>query len=146
MCATLAEDPRAISPTKISHSVHNAAALLDHRQRCVQATTAISAHDASFAQGLLEALLQLRDGSEAVLLAAYDTTAVRAAGAGPNSQGLLGGALLLSNRATGYACARPGPTYRGVGAGPAIAPRRGQFHGQMLPLSIALAAGDDVAI
>src|SRR3546814_5272875 len=38
----------------------------------MHASTAVSASDASFAQGLVEALAQLAEGAEAVLLAAYD--------------------------------------------------------------------------
>lgn len=148
MCATLAEDPRALSPTKFHNSVHNAAAgYWTIGNGCVQAATAISAYDASFAQGLLEALLQLRDGNEAVLLAAYDTAAIGPLAPISNSLGLLGGALLLSNRATGTrlratladgtATAAQGPLSRLAG---------GNAMAQMLPLFDALAAGDDVAI
>jgi hypothetical protein len=60
--------------------------------------TSISAFDATFAQGLIEACVQLATGAEAVLLVAYDS-----ASAGPlmktsRSEGLLGGALVLSRR------------------------------------------------
>src|SRR5690606_26279274 len=73
MCATLADDPRAVSPTKFHNSVHNAAAgYWTIGSGCMHASTAISACDASFAQGLVEALAQLADGADAVLLAAYD--------------------------------------------------------------------------
>ncbi|MFZ2237537.1 MAG: beta-ketoacyl synthase chain length factor, partial [Dokdonella sp.] len=57
--------------------------------------TAISAHDASFAQGLLEAMVQIATGSEAVLLVAYDGTGTGPLGRTSPSSGLLGGALLL---------------------------------------------------
>src|SRR5690606_426430 len=60
MCATLADDPRAISPTKFHNSVHNAAAgYWTIGAGCLRPATALSAHRASFAQGLLEALAQL---------------------------------------------------------------------------------------
>jgi hypothetical protein len=97
MCTTLAADPRSISPTRFHNSVHNAAAgYWTIGAGCTEATTAISAHDASFAEGLIEALVQLAAGEEAVLLVGYDGGA-----AGPllsicNSTGLLGGALVLS--------------------------------------------------
>jgi hypothetical protein len=97
MCATLATDPRSISPTRFHNSVHNAAAgYWTIGAGCTEATTAISAYDATFAEGLLEALVQLAAGEEAVLLVGYD-----GGGAGPllpisKSAGLLGGALVLS--------------------------------------------------
>lgn len=150
MCAIVASEPRALSPTRFHNSVHNAAAgYWTIGTGCVQATTAISAYDATFAQGLLEALLQLAAGNAAVLLVAYDT-----AGAGPmvpisNSYGLLGGALLLSAaghvgkprlRATladGEAQPPRGALSR-LAAGNAMAP--------MLPLFDALATGDDAVL
>jgi len=99
MCATLAAEPATISPTKFHNSVHNAAAgYWTIGAGCMQATTAISAFDASFAQGLIEALAQLAAGSEAVLLVAYDSEAVGPMASVSLSAGLLGGALVLSQR------------------------------------------------
>src|SRR5690554_1674201 len=92
MAATLAEDPRAISPTRFHNSVHNAAAgYWTIGAGCMAAATAISAGTASFAQGLLEALAQVADGAEAVLLSAYDVEASGPLGAVSTSRGLLGG-------------------------------------------------------
>ncbi len=97
MCSTLLDDPRSVSPTRFHNSVHNAAAgYWTIGAGAMQAATAISAYDASFAQGLLEALVQLAVGNEAVLLVGYD-----GASAGPlapisPSEGLLGAALVLS--------------------------------------------------
>ncbi|HJR72576.1 MAG TPA: beta-ketoacyl synthase chain length factor [Luteimonas sp.] len=143
MAATLAADPRAISPTRFHNSVHNAAAgYWTIGTGCHAPTTAITSLDASFAQGLVEALAQLAAGEEAVLLAAYDSAA-----SGPlttmwDSRGLLGGAMVLSNatkpgalrfRATlgaGEPPAATGPLAR-LAAGNAMAP--------MLPLFDALA-------
>lgn len=96
MCATLVDAPRTISPTKFHNSVHNAAAgywTIGAGAR--EPATAISAHHASFAQGLLEALVQIATGSEAVLLVAYDGTGTGPLGCTSPSSGLLGGALLL---------------------------------------------------
>lgn len=99
MCATLAVEPATISPTKFHNSVHNAAAgYWTIGTGCMQAATAISAFDASFAQGLIEALVQLATGSEAVLLVAYDSEAVGPLASASLSSGLLGGALVLSQR------------------------------------------------
>ncbi len=96
MCATLVDAPRTISPTRFHNSVHNAAAGYWTIGAGAQApATAISAYDASFAQGLLEALVQIATGTEAVLLVAYDSTATGPLGRTSPSSGLLGGALLL---------------------------------------------------
>lgn len=97
MCATLASDPTAVSPTKFHNSVHNAAAgYWTIGAHCMQAATAISAYDASFAEGLLEALMQLDAGADAVLLVGYDTGSVGPLLSVHDAGGLLGGALLLS--------------------------------------------------
>ncbi|MCS3747938.1 MULTISPECIES: beta-ketoacyl synthase chain length factor [unclassified Xanthomonas] len=96
MCTTLASDPLAISPTKFHNSVHNAAAgYWTIGAGAMTPATAISAHAASFAQGLLEALVQLTAGVDAVLLAGYDARSVGPLGRISPSQGLLGGALVL---------------------------------------------------
>jgi hypothetical protein len=100
MCATLASDPRSISPTRFHNSVHNAAAgYWTIGTGAMQPATAISAGDATFPQALMEALAQLASGADAVLLAAYD-----GASAGPlkqvvPSEGLLGAAMVLSQHA-----------------------------------------------
>lgn len=97
MCATLAAQPQTISPTRFHNSVHNAAAgYWTIGSGAMHPATAISSFDATFAQGLVEALVQLAAGDEAVLLVGYD-----AGSAGPLakvscSDGLLGGALVLS--------------------------------------------------
>jgi len=97
MCAALASDPRSISPTRFHNSVHNAAAgYWTIGTGAMQPATALSAGDATFAQALIEALVQLASGADAVLLAAYD-----GASAGPlkqvvPSEGLLGAAMVLS--------------------------------------------------
>jgi len=97
MCATLNEDPRAISPTKFHNSVHNAAAgYWTIGAGCTRPATALSSGDASFAMGLLEALAQLGAGDPAVLLAAYDSQATGPLGVITVSHNLLGGALLLA--------------------------------------------------
>ncbi|MCC8362983.1 beta-ketoacyl synthase chain length factor [Lysobacter sp. A6] len=100
MCATLAADPRSISPTRFHNSVHNAAAgYWTIGAGCTQATTAISAHAASFAEGLVEALVQLAAGEEAVLLVGYDGSSSGPLSPISPSAGLLGGALVLSRAA-----------------------------------------------
>ena len=96
MCTTLASDPTAISPTKFHNSVHNAAAgYWTIGAGAMTPATAISASLGSFAQGLLEALVQRAAGVEAVLLASYDARSVGPLGRVAPSQGLLGSALVL---------------------------------------------------
>ena len=142
MCATLATAPRDISPTKFHNSVHNAAAgYWTIGAGCMREATAISAYDASFAQGLIEAMAQLAEGSDAVLLVGYDTGSVGPLLSVHDCAGLLGGALVLSRHgkgprlvatlADGEASA-PGALGRHAAANP-MAP--------MLPLFDALAAG-----
>ena len=148
MCATLAGEPRAISPTRFHNSVHNAAAgYWTIGAGCHAPSTAISSFDASFAQGLLEALVQLATGAEAVLLAAYDGHATGPLAAVSSSSGLLGGALVLARaprpgaprlRATLVDAAAPPPR------GPLAARLLGNAMAPMLPLFEALASGDDL--
>jgi hypothetical protein len=148
MCTTLAEDPAAISPIRFHNSVHNAAAgYWTIGNGCLAATTAISAAEASFAQGLVEALCQLACGEQAVLLAAFDTRATGPLAAVSRSDGLLGGALVLTRDGRGPQLAAriedgPAPAAAGPlarhGAGNAMAP--------MLALFDALAANIPQAI
>ena len=150
MCSTLVEDPRALSPTRFHNSVHNAAAgYWTIGNHCVRATTAISAFDASFAQGLLEALLQLAAGAPAVLLVGYDTASAGPLAPVSRSQGTLGGALVLSGAGhVGKPRLRVTlvdgnvPSARGALARLAV----GNAMAPMLPLFDALALGDDAAL
>ena len=104
MCTTLAESAQTISPTRFHNSVHNAAAgYWTIGAGCMEATTALSAGDATFAEGLLDALAQLADGSEAVLLVGYDNAAVGALRSVNTGKGLLGAALVLSRQPRAHA-------------------------------------------
>jgi hypothetical protein len=79
MCATLAQTPRDMSPTRFHNSVHNAAAgYWTIAATCHAASTAISAHGESFGASLLEAAVQVAADGQPVLLAACDVP-----GAGP---------------------------------------------------------------
>lgn len=102
VCATLRDAPESMSPTRFHNSVHNAAAgywTIGHG--CMAPSSALSAYYATFAQGLLEALVQLASGEEAVLLSAFDTYAVGPLASVSTGRGLLGGALVLSNTSGG---------------------------------------------
>lgn len=74
LCTTLAEPERLVSPTRFTNSVHNGPAgywgIAAHAEA---PCNVLSAFDASFAMGLLEALGQLQHEQRPVLLIAYDT-------------------------------------------------------------------------
>jgi hypothetical protein len=73
ICETLSGSERLISPTRFHNSVHNAASgYWSIAQDCMEASTALCAHDASFGAGLLEALAQVAQAQRPVLLVAYD--------------------------------------------------------------------------
>lgn len=149
MGVTLASgDPGALSPTRFHNSVHNAAAgYWTIGTGCTAAATAISAFEASFAEGLLEAMAQLACGEDAVLLVAYDAPANGPAAELWNSRGLLGAALVLTRDGNGprlqvqlddgQATPRNGPLARHA-AGNAMA--------AMLPLFDALAAAQPARV
>ncbi len=96
ICRTLSEAPTDMSPTRFHNSVHNAAAgywtigVGSHAP-----STALSAYAATFAQGLLEAAMQLDAGAPQVLLVAYDSFATGPLGKVSISEGLLGFAMVL---------------------------------------------------
>jgi 3-oxoacyl-(acyl-carrier-protein) synthase len=143
MCATLAADPGAISPIRFHNSVHNAAAgYWTIGAGAMEPATAISAFDASFAQGLLEAVMQLQAGAGAVLLVAYDSASTGPLAQVSPSAGLLGGALVLSRRGT---APRLGLSFGDGGidaaTGPLALHAAGNAMAPMLPLFDALAAG-----
>jgi len=104
ICETLATAAETLSPTKFHNSVHNAAAgYWTIGTGCMAATTAISAYDCSFAQGLLEAAVQSREAGAPVLLVAYD-----AESRGPlmeisPSKDLLAAGLVINATVVGYA-------------------------------------------
>jgi hypothetical protein len=148
ICTTLATDAHALSPTRFHNSVHNAAAgYWTIGAGCNAPATAISSHDATFAQGLVEAMAQLAAGAPQVLLVAYDGPAGGPVGGVSPSAGLLGGALVLVAeprhetprlRATLVDGTAPPPSGR-------LAQRLGaNAMAPMLPLFQALAAGTDL--
>jgi Beta-ketoacyl synthase, N-terminal domain len=97
LCATLAESPEHLSPTKFHHSVHNAASgYWTIGVGNMQASTAISAGPHSFAQGLLEAATQVVCEQTPVLLVAYDMPAPGPLVSITQSTALVGLALVLA--------------------------------------------------
>jgi hypothetical protein len=74
ICVALALEPREISPTRFSNSVHNAAAGYWSIAAGAQgASNVVCAYDASFSAGLIEALAQVAVERIPVLLIAYDS-------------------------------------------------------------------------
>jgi beta-ketoacyl synthase-like protein len=107
MCSTLASEPTSISPTKFHNSVHNAAAgYWTMATGCHEASTALSAFDASFGAGLLEAAIQCQADERPVLLVAFDVAATGALASVTDSTGLLACALVLSPSAGAKTVAR----------------------------------------
>lgn len=107
ICQVLASAERQISPTRFHNSVHNAASgYWGIATGATAPSNALCAHDASFAAGLLEALVQARIEETAVLLIAYDVDypqPMRSARPIPDAFGV---ALLLTPAAGQHALAR----------------------------------------
>jgi hypothetical protein len=96
MCATLAEAPTMLSPTRFHNSVHNAAAgYWSIATGCRQPYCALGAGAYSFAAGLFAAALQVCADETDVLLVAYDIDARGPLSQVTHSQGMLGVALVL---------------------------------------------------
>ncbi|HET6914255.1 MAG TPA: beta-ketoacyl synthase chain length factor [Rhodanobacteraceae bacterium] len=73
MCATLADAPHELSPTKFHNSVHNApAGYWTIAAQCMAGSSAVSGYHASFGAGLLEAATLAVADDTPVLFAAYD--------------------------------------------------------------------------
>lgn len=70
----LASNDRALSPTRFHNSVHNAASgYWGIATGSMQPSTSLSAYDATFAAGLLEAATQAISNGKPCMLLAYDT-------------------------------------------------------------------------
>jgi hypothetical protein len=97
MCSTLATQPTAISPTRFHNSVHNASAgYWTIGTACMAASSAVSAFEASFAAGLLEAATQCVADARPVLLVAFDVQATGALASVTQSVGLLAAGFVLA--------------------------------------------------
>ncbi len=97
LCSQLAQAPLQLSPTRFHHSVHNAASgYWAIATGCRAPSSAVSAHEHSFAAGLLEALVHNACEGEPVLLVGCDTEAQGLLADVNTSRGLLGVALVLS--------------------------------------------------
>ncbi|HEY7761072.1 MAG TPA: beta-ketoacyl synthase chain length factor [Burkholderiales bacterium] len=99
MCETLAHTPAQLSPTKFHNSVHNAAAgYWTIATGCKAPYTSLSARAWTFAEGLLEALVQADCDATAVLYVAYDIEACGPLATMAPSRGMLGAGLVLAAR------------------------------------------------
>jgi hypothetical protein len=77
MCATLAQTPTELSPTRFHNSVHNApVGYWTIATHCHAPSTALAAQRASFGAGLLEAASQALADQRPVLLVCSDTAGV----------------------------------------------------------------------
>jgi hypothetical protein len=74
ICSALASSDRLISPTRFHNSVHNASSgYWSISSGAMASSSALCAHDAGFAAGLLEAMTQCVVENRPVLLVVYDT-------------------------------------------------------------------------
>jgi Beta-ketoacyl synthase, N-terminal domain len=102
MCATLASEPKQLSPTRFHNSVHNAAAgYWTIATGCMQSSSALCGGQFSFGLGLLEASVQAICEARPVLLVAYDVAPHGPLGDVSLSHGPLAVALVLAPGPTG---------------------------------------------
>lgn len=100
MCTTLAQAPHELSPTRFHNSVHNApAGYWTIASGCRAASHAISAGDASFGAGLLEAATLCLAEQRPVLLVCSDIAGNGPLGEMSGIRAAFGCALVLSPRA-----------------------------------------------
>ena len=97
MCATLADDPRSLSPTRFHNSVHNTAAgYWTVATHCHAASSAISTGNGSFTAGLFEAAVQALAEASPVLLMGGEVIAPGPLANVANSPDSFGAALVLA--------------------------------------------------
>ena len=97
LCATLVHSAHDVSPTKFHNSVHNApAGYWAIATGCMANTSAISAGQATFGAGLLEAALLAVSDNVPVLFVAYDVAAVGALAGVIATRAAFGCALVLA--------------------------------------------------
>lgn len=152
MCRTLAEQPTLISPTRFHNSVHNASAgYWTIATECREASTALTAFDASFAAGLLEAATQCAADDRAVMLVAFDVEATGALATVTESRGLLAAALVIAPEASERTRAAfawslaPGAAARPALQSEAARALAGNAMADALPFFEALARADALA-
>ena len=119
ICETLASADRQVSPTRFHNSVHNAAAgYWSLAMGATTASTALCAHDGSFAAGLLEALVLATVDRVPVLLSAYETIYPEPLRAKRPLLDSFAVALVLTPAPAPHVCARITASLRGAAAAP----------------------------
>lgn len=107
ICEEVARDTPEVSPTRFHNSVNNAPA--GYWCMAVQSrmpSTSIAAFDASFAAGLLEAVVQVASEQAPVLLIAHDTPLPEPLNSVRPMSAIFGTALVLSAEASAQSLAR----------------------------------------
>ena len=100
MSTTLAASPELVSPIKFHNSVHNAAVgYWTIATGAIEASTALSAGNETFAEGLLEAAVYALSEQRPVLFVAYDIQVVGGLASVTKSDGLFGVALVIAPEA-----------------------------------------------
>lgn len=100
LCATLAETPTELSPTKFHNSVHNApAGYWTIATHCHASSSAVSGGETTFGAGLLEAATLAVADDRDVLLASYDIAGTGPLGEMTATTGPFAVALVLSPHA-----------------------------------------------
>ncbi len=155
LCSMLASTPTLISPTRFHNSVLNAAAgYWTMGVGCHEASTALTAFEHSFANGLLTAAAQCLADERPVLLVGFDVPVAGALRSVTRSEGLLAVALVLSPNMSGQRIASFDATLlpRAPGtAAPALVSAAaqalaGNALADALPFFEALARGDTPAL
>ena len=103
MSTTLAASPELVSPIKFHNSVHNAAVgYWTIATGAIEASTALSASNETFAEGLLEAAVYALSEQRPVLFVAYDIQVVGGLASVTKSDGLFGVALVIAPEANDH--------------------------------------------
>jgi hypothetical protein len=147
ICTTLAGAQRELSPTRFTNSVHNlVAGYWSIAVGAMRASQTLCAYDASFAAGLLEALVGVAIEREPVLLVAYDAPYPPPLHATRPIAAEFGVALVLTPRRSARSVARIEAAVA-AGTAPVLgdaqleALRRGVPAARSLPLLAARAGG-----
>lgn len=146
ICTALAAPSREMSPTRFTNSVHNlVAGYWSIAVGAMRASQTLCAYDASFAAGLLEALVGVAIGQEPLLLVAYDAPYPQPLHAARPLTAEFGVALVLAPRPSVRSIARIEATIAAGAAqplddAPLEALRRGVPAARSLPLLASLAS------
>ncbi len=147
ICTTLAGPQRELSPTRFTNSVHNlVAGYWSIAVGAMRPSQTLCAYDASFAAGLLEALVGIAVEPEPVLLVAYDAPYPQPLHATRPITAEFGVALVLTPERGARSVARIEATVaadaaQALGDAQLEALRRGVPAARSLPLLAALAGG-----